>query len=338
VERVSLAVPKGKTVALVGESGCGKSVTALSVLRLLPEPPARIESGHVWLAEAGSACHHGPRDLLRLDDTALRGVRGARVAMIFQEPLTALNPVMPIGEQIIEAIELHKSMSRRDARNKAIRLLEDVGIKRPTQRFSAYAHELSGGMRQRVMIAMALAADPDVLIADEPTTALDSIIQAQILDLLAKLQAERGLGVLLITHDLGVVARVADAVSVMYAGRIVEQAPARELFANPKHPYTLGLMACVPRVTGEMARRLPTIEGAVPRPESKPTGCAFHPRCQLARQQAKLPETVTITLPPPAIGRVPSRCAEGTTTMTGGVPELQETNDGHFVACWEVAY
>ncbi len=338
VEGVSLVIPRGKTVALVGESGCGKSVTALSVLRLLPEPPACVDSGRILLAASTASSENGTVDLLRLRDAALRHVRGARVAMVFQEPLTALHPVMPAGAQIVEAIQLHENVSQRDAKTKAIALLDDVGIDKPDQCFSAYTHELSGGMRQRVMIAMALAADPEVLIADEPTTALDSVVQAQILDLLAKLQAARGLGVLMITHDLGVVSRVADEVSVMYAGHIVEHATTQELFANPQHPYTVGLMQCVPRITANAPTRLTVIEGSVPRPESKPAGCAFHPRCLLARQRASEPEMDTIALEPPATTSVPRRCAQAASTITSsGTPELREISTGHFVACWETA-
>ncbi len=337
VEGVSLSIPRGKVVALVGESGCGKSVTALSVLRLLPEPPAAIDSGAIWLTPPGERSENDPVDLLQLRDRELRRVRGARVAMVFQEPLTSLHPVLTAGEQIVEAIRLHEKVSRRDARARAIALLDDVGIDHPSQRFHAYAHELSGGMRQRVMIAMALAADPEVLIADEPTTALDSMIRSQILDLLAKLQEARGLGVLLITHDLGVVARVADEVAVMYAGRIVERATARALFANPQHPYTLGLMQCVPRTTGDAPSRLAVIEGNVPRPESKPPGCAFHPRCLLARQRAALPGADTIALEPPATGVVPRRCITTTETARSGQPNLREISPGHLVACWEIA-
>lgn len=335
VEGVSLSIPRGKVVALVGESGCGKSVTAMSVLRLLPEPPAATDSGEIWLAAPDAHPEHDPVDLLRLGDRELRRVRGARVAMVFQEPLTSLHPVLSAGEQIVEAIRLHEKVSRRDARARAVALLDDVGIDNPAQRFHAYAHELSGGMRQRVMIAMALAADPDVLIADEPTTALDSVIQSQILDLLAQLQAARGLSVLLITHDLGVVARVADEVAVMYAGRVVERATARELFANPQHPYTIGLMQCVPRLTDDAPTRLAVIEGNVPRPESKPPGCAFHLRCLLARQRAALPGADTVRLEPPATGSVPRQCVRVPENKPSDQPDLREISPGHFVACWE---
>ena len=390
VEDVSLSVPRASIVALVGESGCGKSVTALSVLRLLPEPPARIESGEILLApepdEAsafvgdesttgpyqgatslaqhggaalGRGPHSGDADLLRIDEKTLRRVRGGRIAMVFQEPLTSLNPVMTAGEQIVEAIRLHKPISKRDARDQAIELLRDVGISEPSKRVDAYPHELSGGMRQRVMIAMALACDPDLLIADEPTTALDVTVQAQILELLRSLQQRRGLSVLLITHDLGVVAQVADEVYVMYAGRIVEHAATEELFAHPLHPYTLGLLACTPRVTGHVGSRLGVIEGTVPRPESKPQGCAFHPRCTLTREQAGRsaldePETPkhggaafgrgtptgdgarrTITLDGPPSIQTLRRCVESYDGEPSGRPNLQEIRPAHHVACWE---
>lgn len=335
VDNVSLTVPRAKTVALVGESGCGKSVTALSVLRLLPEPPGKVESGRIVLSAHRGQEAEPPMDLLQLRERDLRKVRGARVGMVFQEPLTALNPVLPVGAQIVEVIRLHERVSQRDARDRVIGLLDDVGIDRPTRRFADYAHELSGGMRQRVMIAMALAGDPDVLIADEPTTALDGIVRTQVLDLLKALQERRGLGVLLITHDLGVVSRVADEVSVMYAGRIVERGYTRELLESPRHPYTLGLMRCVPRVTPDAPVRLPMIEGHVPRPESRPPGCAFHPRCRLARERADEAGADRITLEPPNHGSVPRRCAQPETTPTAGVPELRHVSATHTVACWE---
>jgi len=362
VEDLSLSVPRGTTVALVGESGCGKSVTALSTVRLLPEPPARIESGEIFLAPAPASGEHGGAalgrgtcdgdhttpgagwcDLLKLGERELRRIRGGRIAMVFQEPLTSLNPVMTAGEQIIEAIRLHRRVSKRDARDQTIQLLCDVGITEPAKRVDAYPHELSGGMRQRVMIAMALACEPDLLIADEPTTALDVTVQAQILELLRSLQRQRGLSVLLITHDLGVVAQVADEVYVMYAGHIVEHAATEELFAHPLHPYTLGLLACTPRVSGPGGGRLAVIDGTVPRPESKPSGCPFHPRCNLAQSLAGGDTQTTCVTPqiitvdgPPAI-RTLRRCVESYDGEPSGRPTLRETNPAHYVACWGAA-
>lgn len=272
VDAVSFDLAKGKTVALVGESGCGKSVTALSILRLVPNPPGVIESGEIWL---------GSRNLLTIPETAMRAVRGNDISMIFQEPMTSMNPVFRVGHQIAAAIRLHRAVSKREALQETVKLLELVGIPAPESRVDSYPHQMSGGMLQRVMIAMALACDPKVLIADEPTTALDVTIQAQILDLLKRLQRERGMSILLITHDLGVVAETADEVVVMYAGKKVEQAPAAELFARPLHPYTSGLFASLPSMNiGQ--RRLHTIQGAVPAATDFPAGCRFHPRCPYA--------------------------------------------------------
>ena len=270
IEDVSFDVPRGGALGIVGESGCGKSVTSLSVLRLLPES-ARIEHGQVLF--------HG-RDLVKVSDRELRGVRGAKIAMIFQEPMTSLNPVYTVGSQIVEAIRLHRDVSRRDARTRAVELLKTVGIPDPAARVDAYPHQLSGGMRQRVMIAMALSCEPEVLIADEPTTALDVTIQAQILDLLRRLSRERGMSIVLITHDLGVVAEFVDRVVVMYAGRVVESANVADLFARPLHPYTRGLLRSIPTM-GDRPRRLPTIEGVVPSLSALPPGCRFAGRCSM---------------------------------------------------------
>jgi len=274
VDEVSFDIPRGKTVCLVGESGCGKSVSAYSLLGLV-SPPGRVVGGEALLG--GKTL-----DLLKLSEKRLRSIRGNRISMIFQEPMTSLNPVFTVGDQIIEAILSHQAMNKFTARKKAISMLEQVKIPAPEQRVDEYPHQLSGGMRQRALIAMALATEPDLLIADEPTTALDVTIQAQILELLKELQADTGLSVLFITHDLGVVAEIADEVVVMYASRVVEKAPARELFANPLHPYTRGLFNSLPSLGGSADGRLKTIEGSVPDPLAFPTGCKFWPRCELA--------------------------------------------------------
>jgi peptide/nickel transport system ATP-binding protein len=272
VDDVSFDVPAGETLAVVGESGCGKSVTALSVLRLISDPPGRITGGQILF--------HG-RDVLGLGARELEALRGGKIAMIFQEPMSSLNPVYTVGQQIVEALRLHRPLSRSAARARAVELLTLVGIPAPAERIDAYPHQLSGGMRQRVMIAMALACDPELLLADEPTTALDVTIQAQILDLLRRLQQERGMSVVLITHDLGVVAECAEHVVVMYAGRVVERARTRELFASPQHPYTRGLLGSVLAVDAEgpRPRRLPTIEGMVPDLARLGPGCRFAERC-----------------------------------------------------------
>src|SRR2546430_1027416 len=272
VEGVSFYLDRGELLGLVGESGCGKSITALSIMRLVA-PPGKIVSGEILFAG---------RDLLKLSNAEMRSVRGNDVAMIFQYPMTSLNPVFTVGEQIAEALRLHRKLSRKDARVAAVDAMREVSIPDPELRVNDYPHQLSGGMRQRVMIAMALACDPKVLIADEPTTALDVTIQAQILDLLNNLRRTRDLAVLLITHDLGVVAEVADRVAVMYTGKIVEESPVDELFARPKHPYTEGLLRSVPKLTAKdvaKAERLQTIEGVVPKPTALPPGCHFEPRC-----------------------------------------------------------
>ena len=278
IEDVSFDVPRGGTLGIVGESGCGKSVTSLSVLRLLPATAARIEKGEIL---------YRGRDLTKLSEKELRSIRGAKIAMIFQEPMTSLNPVYSVGAQISEAIRLHQPVSRGKARERAIELLRLVGIPDPATRVDAYPHQLSGGMRQRVMIAMALSCEPDVLIADEPTTALDVTIQAQVIDLLKRLQRTFGMSIVLISHDLGVIAEVVDHVVVMYAGRVVESSPVAELFARPRHPYTRGLFLSIPPLgtsrPGERPRRLPTIEGMVPSLRDLPPGCRFAPRCPMAR-------------------------------------------------------
>jgi oligopeptide/dipeptide ABC transporter ATP-binding protein len=270
VDEVSFDVGKGDTVAVVGESGCGKSVTALSILRLI-DAPGRIESGAVELEG---------HDLLTLQEPAMRRVRGKDIAMIFQEPMTSLNPVYTVGWQIVEAVRLHLKRSRREARARAVELLRLVGMADPETAVDAFPHQLSGGQRQRVMIAMALACEPKLLLADEPTTALDVTIQAQILALLRELQERLSMSVVLITHDLGIVAENARHVVVMYAGRVVERAPVRELFAQPRHPYTLGLLRSIPR-PGAQSRRLHAIEGLVPDLRKLPTGCRFADRCPM---------------------------------------------------------
>ncbi|MBC8089918.1 MAG: ABC transporter ATP-binding protein [Phycisphaerae bacterium] len=272
VDGVSFTVAAGETVGLVGESGCGKSVTALSLLRLVP-PPGRIESG--------SSIRFDGKDLATLPAEQLRQLRGNRLAMIFQEPMTALNPVLTVGDQVAEVVRVHTNASRSEAWDRAVKMLAQTGIPDPAARAKQYPHELSGGMRQRVMIAMALILDPQLVIADEPTTALDVTIQAQILELLREMRDRTGLALLLITHDLGVVAEMASRVIVMYAGEIVEEAPVNALFDNPSHPYSEGLLAAIPRL-GEETDRLRTIRGTVPPPTAWPSGCRFRDRCPYA--------------------------------------------------------
>jgi len=298
VDGVSFDIDKGKTFALVGESGCGKSVTAFSIMQLLMIPPAEIASGRIELLG---------RNLLDLSEKEMRDVRGGQVSMIFQEPMTSLNPVFTCGSQIVEAIALHQKVRGRAARDLAVEMLDKVGIPDPAQRFDEYPHQLSGGMRQRVMIAMALSCNPRLLIADEPTTALDVTIQAQILDLLADIQRTDALGIMLITHDLAVVAEVAHRVAVMYASKIVEHTDKDTLFTEPLHPYTQGLFRSIPRL-GELADRLETIPGNVPNPLNFPPGCKFHPRCPLGRDEP--------------------RCRSEE-------PSLREVANDHWVACWK---
>ncbi len=296
VDGISYDVEPGETVALVGESGCGKSVSVLSIARLIPSPPARIVGGEILLKG---------RDLLQLSPAELRAVRGNDIAYVFQEPMTALNPVLSIGRQATEAMELHLDLSRWEARERAAELMRMVGISDTERVLKGYPHQLSGGMSQRVMIAMALTCEPELLIADEPTTAVDVTIQAQILELIERLSAERGLAVILVTHNLGLVARHADRVNVMYAGKIVEQAAAADIYEQSRHPYTIGLLNSVPRLDVPKGPRLLGIEGAPPDLQMLPSGCSFHPRCRFAV----------------------SRCSEEE-------PTLDEVGDGHRSACW----
>ena len=279
VDSVSFEVTAGETLAIVGESGSGKSVTALSLLRLIPDPPGRIERGEVLF---------GGRDLLRVSDEEIRSVRGDRIAMIFQEPMSSLNPALTVGLQVAEPIHLHRGTPWAAALEEARKLLEKASIPDAASRLGSYPHQYSGGMRQRVMIAMALACAPQLIIADEPTTALDVTVQAQILALLKRLTRETHSALILITHDLGVVARYADRVMVMYGGRVVETAPARALYAKPRHPYTRGLMLAVPRLDDETERRLVPIDGQPPDLGDLPPGCAFAPRCQHAMEKCRV--------------------------------------------------
>ncbi len=295
VDGISFDIPAGKTLALVGESGCGKSVTALSIMRLIPEPPGRIAGGEIVF---------NGRDLLKLPSSEMRDIRRHDISMIFQEPMTSLNPIYKIGNQIGEAYVLHENISKEEARAATIELLEKVGIPSPEHRIDDYPHQMSGGMLQRVMIAMALACDPVLLIADEPTTALDVTIQAQVLDLLQSIQKDRNMAMLLITHDLGVVAEMADEVAVMYAGKIVQTANVFDLFDRPLHPYTIGLFNSLPQMDSK-TERLHTIEGQVPAAVAFPPGCRFSPRCEFAMDI----------------------CSEH-------VPSLLPAEDGHQVACW----
>jgi oligopeptide/dipeptide ABC transporter ATP-binding protein len=297
VDGVSWDIEQGETVALVGESGCGKSVSALSIMRLVAEPAGRIEGGEIL---------YKGRDLLQLSEEQMREVRGRDIAMIFQEPMTSLNPVLSIGRQLTEGLEIHMKMSPSQARARAVELLAMVGIPDPGRRLAQYPHHFSGGMRQRMMIAMALACNPSLILADEPTTALDVTIQAQILELMQDLARRLGVAMLIITHNLGVVARYADRVNVMYAGRIIERASAGELYANPRHPYTLGLLRSVPRLDEPRRARLDPIEGQPPDLARLPPGCAFAPRCAY---------------------RI-DRCAES-------APPLAALGAGHWSACWE---
>ncbi len=296
VDGVSFHLMPGETLGLVGESGCGKSITALSIMRLIPSPPGKIVSGEI-LFEG--------EDILKMSDDEVRSIRGRKIAMIFQDPMTSLNPVLTINRQISEALELHLGMSKQQARQRAIELLKMVGIPNAEQRVDQYPHQFSGGMRQRVMIAMALSCNPSLLIADEPTTALDVTIQAQILDLIRNLQREHNTALILITHDLGVVAGMTDRINVMYAGHIVESAPTEELFENPKHPYTVGLLNSIPRLDAPRKERLNPIRGLPPDLIDLADMCPFVPRCDFARE----------------------KCSEKN-------PPLFDVNPVHRSACW----
>ncbi len=301
VDDVSFSLQRGETLAVVGESGCGKSMTALSIMRLVPNPPGKIVGGSVKLEG---------RDLLRLDESEMRDIRGNDISMIFQEPMTSLNPVLTIGHQIAEALRLHQDLSKSAADEKAVDMLRLVKIPEPAQRAREYPHQLSGGMRQRAMIAMALACNPRVLIADEPTTALDVTIQAQILDLMLELQRQLGTAIILITHNLGVVAETAQRVIVMYAGRKVEEADVDALFAQPLHPYTHGLLASIPRLeimagrAAQSAERLKEIPGMVPALTNLPPGCIFAPRCSFADDRCRVEIPALRADPPRALGRL----------------------------------
>jgi oligopeptide/dipeptide ABC transporter ATP-binding protein len=296
IDGVSFEIAEGKTLGLVGESGCGKSVTSLSIMRLIASPPGKIVGGEIL---------YRGRDLLKLNNEEMRKIRGNAISMIFQEPMTSLNPVFTVGNQIGEAIRLHQGLGKKETRAKTIEMLRLVKIADPESRADNYPHQMSGGMRQRVMIAMALSCNPSLLIADEPTTALDVTIQAQILELIKELQHKFGMALLLITHDLGVVAERADQVAIMYAGKIVERASAEAIFARPFHPYTVGLLASLPGTGGKKKKRLDAIPGVVPSPLRLPSGCRFRDRCPNAQ----------------------AICAETE-------PELVELEKGHMVACY----
>ncbi|MBO2519489.1 MULTISPECIES: ABC transporter ATP-binding protein [Limnochorda] len=296
VDGVSFGVDRGGSLGVVGESGCGKSVTALSIMRLIPQPPGKIVGGKILF---------NGEDLVQKKESEMRRIRGNEISMIFQEPMTSLNPVFTVGDQIMEAIILHQKLSKKEARERAIEMLRLVGIPDPHRRVDEYPHQMSGGMRQRVMIAMALSCNPKLLIADEPTTALDVTIQAQILDLMRRLREEVGAAIILITHDLGVVAELVEHVVVMYAGKVVEKTDVRSIFAKPSHPYTEGLLESIPKLHEER-ERLQTIEGVVPSPYNMPAGCRFHPRCPLARDICRAQE-----------------------------PPLMEVDPGHWAACWK---
>jgi oligopeptide transport system ATP-binding protein len=296
VDGVTYDVQEGETLALVGESGCGKSISALSLLKLIPIPPGRIVSGEVIFEG---------EDLLKLDEEEIRKIRGNRISMVFQEPMTSLNPVLTIGKQMTEALELHLKLDRNAANARAVQLLEMVGVAEAERRITDYPHQFSGGMRQRVMIAMAMACNPKLLIADEPTTALDVTIQAQVLEVMARLSREFGTAVIIITHNLGVVARYADRVNVMYAGKIIETSTAENVYADPRHPYTLGLLRSVPRLDQGMGEKLIPIEGLPPDLGHLPVGCSFYPRC-----------TYRI-----------DKCLEE-------YPPLALVSENHYAACW----
>ncbi|NLL43935.1 MAG: ABC transporter ATP-binding protein [Firmicutes bacterium] len=297
VDGISFDLDRGGTIGIVGESGCGKSVTSLSIMGLIPQPPGKIVDGEIIFEG---------QNLLQLSEEEMRHVRGNEISMIFQEPMTSLNPVFTVGNQISEAIMLHQGLDKEAAREKSIEMLRLVGIPSPEQRVDDYPHQMSGGMRQRVMIAMALSCNPKLLIADEPTTALDVTIQAQILDLMAQLREELGTAIMMITHDLGVIAEVVEKVVVMYTGKIVEAADTLTIFKEPRHPYTVGLLASIPRLDSD-GSRLQAIPGSVPIPGTFPEGCGFHPRCAFATE-------LCVQQEPPAF----------------------EVAEGHYVACWKV--
>jgi peptide/nickel transport system ATP-binding protein len=300
VDGVSFSVSEGETLAIVGESGCGKSVTSLSILRLIASPPGKIVSGSIRFHS---------EDLLGFSDEQMRDIRGDKISMIFQEPMTSLNPVLTIGRQIGEVLELHRQCTKEEVRTRILELLKMVNIPEPESRIDEYPHQLSGGMRQRIMIAMALACDPEILIADEPTTALDVTIQAQILNLMRELRDRTRAAIILITHDLGVVAEMAQRVVVMYAGRKVEEANVMDLFENPMHPYTLGLLNSMPRLDDAASKRLVEIPGMVPSMRTEIIGCAFAPRCSSATE----------------------RCSQES-------PVLKDYGDQHWVACWNPVF
>ncbi len=303
VDGVDYHVDRGEVLGIVGESGSGKSVSSLSTMRLVPDPPGRIVAGEILLSMRGGE----PVDLVKLDERAMQKIRGDRVAMIFQDPMTSLNPYLRISRQLTEVLELHKGMSPKEAREKGIEMLKSVGIPDPARRFDDHPHQLSGGMRQRVMIAMALLCDPELLIADEPTTALDVTIQAQILELIGERRDVSKLGVVLITHDLGVVARLADRVMVMYAGRVVEQGPSESIFQDPRHPYTVGLARSIPRLDDDRSRRLLPIRGMPPSLAKLPTGCPFRERCDHAKAVCADRFPSSRTVPNVPIERLASR-------------------------------
>ena len=296
VDGVSYDIEEGETLGLVGESGCGKSVSALSVMRLIPNPPGRIVSGEILL---------DGEDILKVDMEDMRNIRGAKIAMVFQEPMTSLNPVLTVERQLTETLQLHMGMSSEEAKQEGVNLLTRVGIPDPESRIKQYPHQFSGGMRQRVMIAMALSCNPRLIIADEPTTALDVTIQAQILDLMKSLTTEFGVALIVITHNLGVVARYADRVNIMYAGKVIERGDAREIYANPRHPYTVGLLRSVPRLDLPRRAKLDPIEGQPPDLIHLAPGCSFEPRCKWAVDKCKT-----------------------------DIPELTEAGEGHLSACW----
>ena len=296
VDGVSYDLEEGETLGLVGESGCGKSVSALSVMRLIPNPPGQIVGGEILL---------DGEDILKIDMDDMREIRGAKIAMVFQEPMTSLNPVLTVERQLTETLQLHMGMNKQEAQQEGVNLLARVGIPDPESRIKQYPHQFSGGMRQRVMIAMALSCNPRLIIADEPTTALDVTIQAQILDLMKSLTSEFGVALIVITHNLGVVARYADRVNIMYAGKVIERGNAREIYSNPRHPYTVGLLRSVPRLDLPRRAKLDPIEGQPPDLINLPQGCSFRDRCRWAID----------------------KCATDS-------PELMESSEGHLSACW----